>query len=379
MKSLRKSRCSSLPLEMICPNAGDIAVTPVGMHAQHEARLGSGFHKLFSKAILVNECPSKDDIEREADARGVEVYELSPLVRNGWRWWKSMRDLFPNPIIERALSHGDLEGHSDLFARYNARIGHGLDWKSGFRVIQSKEQFKGYSWLWFQEDKTIEEIVWLAFYVRRGLAMPLVTTRAESDEWYANYQEHRQQDRFIQNEHCSMCTRALSCPALRGWIDMALTTLADTTMAIEGTPDALPSGEALWSAIEKAKMLRSFADRFEFAAKAALKLMGPQPVGSGLQVRMNNKGAKELIPDVCAELLLKEFGVSPLDAVKSLKYTAEGLYSLLSQVAEERGATIKDTKNEFYRLLELRGGIIQRDRFEMLIEAEPRQLPNHGE
>jgi hypothetical protein len=254
-------RCSSLPLVMRCAAAAQQPALAVNRTSQ-QTELGTEVHTHLREMVETG----------ASDWESIRNPEVRGLVGMGWRMWKELRNLFPDPLCEVSLSAQvgpvTLTGHTDVQSRGIGGTARVLDWKSGRVDTDYREQLLGYAALvlidepWF--DRVETHIAWLRDedienYTLTRKQLPEWRERIASvAAWSGNYET---------GPHCGHCPLAHECPGFNAIVRSDVAALLDLDM------DSLESGLATMApqrvieVVRRAKLVGVVAEKVREAAR----------------------------------------------------------------------------------------------------------------
>lgn len=243
--------------------------------AGRPARIGTGVHLALSDAIQKEYGPDKieETILDIANRMDLDRDEIAPPVFQGLKDWEKLRDFFPSPLLEVAMSRREkfgeslqveVTGHADVLALDGNEI-RVLDWKSGWLDTDHKPQIRMYALLAFTEFEEAKTFWGSALRLRTGDMEPCKWTREEIETWWANTLREISRMTFNQGDWCGYCPRANECPENL----QALAVAGKLLAGVESfTPDQLP-------AIYRAKQAyQKLIDRAGEAIKAMVSANG---------------------------------------------------------------------------------------------------------
>jgi hypothetical protein len=280
---MKTIRCSSLPLLFSC----GASLSPPE-HAAYQppgdaADLGTRVHAELARHV------AGEDSEPAEDTRF--------LFWSGAKMWRELAPEFPSPMTEVSLSYDFAEwsctGHVDVVSVVGSEI-RILDWKSGFKDSDYREQMCGYcalSLLMYPEiERATATIVWL----RTGEIERYTMTRADLPRWEADVSEalERTED---PGPHCDYCQRSHECHARNAMVRRDVATVLDMgTEEAAASVAILPPAEIV-QLLSKAKMVAACADRIKDAIKAHVETVG-EVVGDGKRLALVSENRRSLDP-----------------------------------------------------------------------------------
>lgn len=281
-----QTRCGQSLIPPAVPRSG----------AGRPARIGTGVHLALSDAIQKEYGPDKveETILDIASRLDLDRDEIAPPVFQGLKDWEKLRDHFPGPLLEVAMSRREkfepnieveVTGHADVLALDGAEI-RCLDWKSGWLDTDHKPQIRMYALLAFTEFPEAQTFWGSALRLRTGDMEPYKWTREEIETWWASALREISRMAYNQGDWCQYCPRARECPANLQDLEVSGKLLAG---AESFTPDQLP-------AIYRAKQAyQKLIDRAGDAIKAMVAANGGsmQFADSELRIRSEERQAIE--------------------------------------------------------------------------------------
>jgi hypothetical protein len=233
-------RCSSLPLFMKCAASlrGDVNVS----EWFPETVLGTAAHDAAARMVA----GTVVDLEAIATLHGVDQGELGGLFVAASRAWKSLRPqdgqgATTHAEIPMSMMVGDImiTGQADVVVDYGpgdaVRV---IDWKSGRRDADHREQIMGYCALaleaYPQADGAMGTISWLRTQEHETYSM----NRRDLVAWKERLAVQVRDTSFKVGNHCQYCPRKHTCPGREDMQRGALAVVMGTRAALlrEMTP-----------------------------------------------------------------------------------------------------------------------------------------------
>jgi hypothetical protein len=263
-----------------------------------EAKLGTAVHEAL--ASMIDRLVPYEDVLALAPPNDIDEFER--LYWAGVRAWEQLRQWFPDPECEFELSAErvglSLTGHADVLSsdKTEARV---IDWKTGYRQSDYREQLRGYAWcltsgnpLYFERAR-----VWTV-WLREGVADVEVFERADLERWAADLAVRLNLPAAAVTynpsaENCRYCPRALTCPARRA----LLRQIAVDADNYEDTWHVHPgwTGDDLHAARERCKMLRDECEAIEAQIKVEVGLRGGSaPLADGRELRLRREERRKI-------------------------------------------------------------------------------------
>jgi hypothetical protein len=266
------ARASRMPLAMRCPGSlqrPDLAVDEISEPAEQ----GTAAHELLPGLASTGHL-DWDAIPEVAARYGTDPDELHMLCASGAKLWARVRESFPNPLTEVALSVElipgfILTGHADLISISGtvAAIG---DWKSGRKDTDYSEQLKAYAALELAENpeltKATSTILWLRECAIENYTMPRdaledYRQRVKRTVLYWDGTLHA-------GAHCQYCPRAHECQAGAALARVAVSAFTDAQLVDRAqTEIALMEPGQILRLHEQCKLAAFYADKVHTALK----------------------------------------------------------------------------------------------------------------
>lgn len=277
-----KARCSSLPLITQCASAAQPPRVKIELGDPAVPAMGSAVHDVLAPYITGRPF----DFADIASKWQVEQWELDKVGALACRRWDKVKQYFPNPKVEVALSFADdeltLTGHADLVSLVDAAEGRVEDHKAGFGDFDFSQQVTGYAFLCY---KTFGVKKWRGHVlrVRSGELLSddeaMVWTADELEDWWVWLKRHLKEAAYRPAmEACRLCRRYFECDGA------ALMSKAARELLIDFA--AQPKGELPVSAdmaialVEAARMVEKAGEIGRLAAKLATQKAGGRIQGS---------------------------------------------------------------------------------------------------
>lgn len=226
-------RCSSLPLFMKCAASlrGDVNVS----EWFPETVLGTAAHDAAARMVM----GIPVDLEAIATLHGVDQGELGGLFVAASRAWRGFR-----PEEGQATSHAEVPmsmlvgdvmvtGQADVVINYGpGDVIRVIDWKSGRRDADHREQIMGYCALaleaYPQADGAMGTIAWL----RTGEPEAYSMNRRDLVAWKERLAVQVKDESFKVGTHCQYCPRKHTCPGREDMQRGALAVITGTRAAL---------------------------------------------------------------------------------------------------------------------------------------------------
>ena len=210
-------RASRGPLAYKCPASLVETEIKAISDGDEEARLGEGVHAILADLIRDGNADRLGLLLGQGEGRyGVEADDMEPLVRNGWKIWRSIEHEYPGPqcevTFERSAWGLRVVGHPDLFGGVVETLGL-IDWKSGRLEDDWETQLRLYAWLLFGNFSVVNLVIASVILLRSMERIKYVWTREEIDAWFERFAERiKQTTSYNPGRHCAWCPRRITCP-----------------------------------------------------------------------------------------------------------------------------------------------------------------------
>lgn len=323
MRPVLNLRCSSLPLFMRCPQSvrGDVNVN----EWFPETDLGRALHAIAARFVL--EQPY--DVATEAARQGVDAGDLDFLVGQVVRAWEelglaprvsgdpgapSLGDSYgaehewkPLVLSETFISGPEtgtmarvkLTGTSDVIVD-RGKVVEVLDWKSGRRDADHREQLLGYCALALRErpaERAMARAVWLRELEAETYSMD----RLSLAEWENRLLNQADDLTYRPGPHCSWCPRRFSCQARRDMAQASVALLANVApmgqevdLGGRRTLAQFPAGDQL-DLYHRAQQVKALAERLIEEMRTLVVEGGPvEANGQRLEIQVENK--RSIVP-----------------------------------------------------------------------------------
>jgi hypothetical protein len=312
-------RCSSLPLLFACGVSLQAPDLTVHQESGPAANLGTLVHGEL--------------------ARYVEGFEVEPSKATGFLFWagvKAWRELapeFPNSLTEVLLDHRFLEwsctGHVDVVSVVGSEI-RILDWKSGFKDSDYREQMRGYCALALLKYPEIERATATIAWLRTGEIERYAMTRDQLEKWV--------DDVMLAmcpierpGTHCDYCKRSHECRSRNALVRRDIATVLDvgTEEAAEAIARMDPSD--IVALLGKAKMIAACADRIKDAIKAHVETVG-EVEGEKTKLTLVEENRRNIDPLKTWPILM-ESGFEDSDFAECVKISASTVDTITGKKA----------------------------------------------
>lgn len=227
-------RCSSLPLFMKCAASlrGEVNVS----EWFPETVLGTAAHEAAAK--LVGGIPV--DLEAIATLHGVDQGELGGLFVAASRAWKSLRPqdgqgATTHAELSMSMVVGDVTvtGQADVVINYGpgdaVRV---VDWKSGRRDADHREQVMGYCALALETYPEADGAMGTISWIRTGDPETYSMNRRDLVAWKERLLVQVRDESFKVGNHCQYCPRKHTCPGREDMQRGALAVVTGTRAAL---------------------------------------------------------------------------------------------------------------------------------------------------
>lgn len=252
-------RCSSLPLYLRCAQS---ALGEINVNEWYpETALGTAVHEAAKLWLTTGLEP---DLAAVASVHAVDLDDLTFLFGQLRRAWAQIAppptdklhiEIPADYVISEALQ---LTGTADVVIERNAGdVLEVLDWKSGRRDADYREQMMGYCALALRafpySSRCLARIVWL-----REMEVEMYSlARSELVAWEDRLVKQAEDTLYRPGPHCSWCPRQFACGARR---DMQSASLAILGAAGDRTLETMAPSEQL-SLYRRAKDVAQLAKR----------------------------------------------------------------------------------------------------------------------
>ena len=303
----RTIRCSSLPLLMACPQSATRPAVPIS-GVRGPADLGTATHKVLLSWIAVGR-PEWGDVHVEAGIHEVEAKDLGRLCGLGWRLWQKIEQYFPSPRIEREFS-ADLSpgvrlvGHTDVISTVRDDELRICDLKTGFLESDWTDQITGYALTAAHEHGLPKhgKVVISILHVQNQTITAKELSWSEMLAWGNRLVSRLASPEFVTGPHCIHCRRALECPALEAQESRARKILADA-----------PENQSLADVYLATKLMEALVNRALGAVRAKVSAAGPQDLGDGRWLVLEDTHRPTLNYASAKPILLKQLDQERID------------------------------------------------------------------
>ncbi len=353
-----KLRCSALPLTMSCAASLDHDIQVGG--DTPESTLGRAVHEWIGKHILGME----SDQDHVASAYvGLDLDEYGYLCMAGRMAWQTLREYFPEPVIEANLSPswGDnqLTGHADVLSVVEyptdglneVRV---LDWKTGWEDSDAEHQLRGYAYLAMRETGRQSASVCLV-RLRDATADWSHYTMDQLERWIGLVFDHaKNRNRFNPGRWCGFCPRSANCPVkadyLRQCVHGVLTSVDEANL-----PSQNPSPAYLGVVLDQVKFVEEACALARQLIKANVQAAGGTLItGDGRVLTLAHQRRREISYQPAAATLTQLLGHETV--ARLLKIDKAKLEDAIKSQAPrgKKGAAVK----ELFDRLESLGAIV---------------------
>lgn len=220
-------RCSSLPLFMKCGQSmlGDMAIK----EWFPEAELGTAAH--VGAALVVRGEPV--DADAIAVLYGVDKGELGPLVAAAVRAWAELGRTATGNLtsaevpLEAVFGDVKLTGTADVIILADGQAVTVIDWKTGRRDSDYREQVLGYCALALEAFPTVATAFAKLVWLRTDEVEAYSLTRADLPAWKERFLKQVNDTAYRAGEHCRYCPRKFACPAREEMSRSAIAIMGD--------------------------------------------------------------------------------------------------------------------------------------------------------
>jgi Protein of unknown function (DUF2800) len=340
-------RCSSLPLAFTCPGSlrGDGPAVDMVNDASAD---GTAVHAGLASVVRGMDAEAAHELmlsEHPACNRG----EVTPLFWAGVKMWNQISKWMPTPQVEGEMRTEVLSGHVDAqsVGESEAAI---LDWKSGRKDHDYRNQGFGYAWLRLALQPDMERVTIHFAWLRTCELESYTVDRGRAEAWYQQLKDEvvNWDGKYHAGPHCTFCPRRASCPAIIALVRQDVAMFADGGKTFELSRC---TGPELCGHFRKIKMLQRFLEAAERNARAEIGHRGEVDDGEGGVIHMvATKGNREIAPLAAWPILsarltdqeiagVVEIGVGRLeDAIQAKAPKGKGAAAIRDVFAELAGA-----------------------------------------
>lgn len=305
-------RCSALPRVALCPASAVPSAVKIEI-ANDAADMGTAVHDWLADAIPTNS-PHFDQIAPD----GIDTEEFQRLCRIAWSAWVRLKTIFFDPLTEYGFEGIEtcgvrLTGTADLVClSKDENTYFGLDWKSGWSDGAYDEQMKGYAWLAFCEEPTIEKVRWHVLNIRYGTVDVTEYSREELDRWWSDLVTKVRSEPDVYRpspEACGWCPRFCECPARSTMIRAAAEHMMALDDAIVQEVAATMPASSLVRIVERGRLLEKAAKfAVDVVRAVVINAGGSIPLDDGRELRIKTVTQTEINPRIALPLIMERIG-----------------------------------------------------------------------
>lgn len=229
-------RCSSLPLFMKCGQSMRAEMNIKEWFS--EAELGTAVHEAARRIVLGLPVDSSA-VAVIADLYGADRDEVGFLAEAARRAWDKLTPT-PGAIVDAELAMAAVLGDVKLTGTADVDILEAdrtavtvIDWKTGRRDSDHREQVMGYCALALEAHPTVDialaQIVWL----RTNEVEAYSLTRRDMQPWRERLFEQVLDVAYHPGTHCQYCPRKFACPAREEMSRSAVAVMGDGVVAAD--------------------------------------------------------------------------------------------------------------------------------------------------
>lgn len=315
-------RCSNLDVLDNCPGSKRMPEIPVDFSSP-AARVGTAVHAVMENIV-------KNDLNRVPDLEpyherfpDVDKDELRILSWNGLNLWLKFRDSLDVTCIEQGFevllvaerqTAIKLTGHPDLMGN---STGDGdepriviIDWKTERDERNHRHQLYGYAKLaainLCSGGNTFYGALGITCWLRSGVDEVIEITREGLDKWEEEFLDKMETKKFHAGDHCYFCPHQLEpCKMQTAMMHQTLTELGGEKFAelLKG----LSPAQAYAKAYPLYQRANGFCNKFRELVRPAIVEGGPQPLGDGREVYINEYNTTQVQPSKALPVLAKHF------------------------------------------------------------------------
>jgi hypothetical protein len=313
-------RCSALPLLFSCGVSLQDPELPVYQYSGQAADLGTAVH---------------GELARHVDGQDVEPSKATSfLFWAGVKAWRELAPEFPAPLTEVLLDHGfeqwSCAGHVDVVSVVGSEI-RILDWKSGFKDSDYREQMRGYCALALLKYPEIERATATIVWLRTGEIERYTMTREQVAGWRLEVMLLLNEPEEQPGTHCDYCRRSHECRSRNALVRRDIATVLDVGTEEAAEAIARMNPRDIVALLGKAKMIAACADRIKDAIKAHVETVG-EVEGEKTKLTLAEVSRRNIDP-LKAWPILTESGFEDSDFAECVKISASTVDAITSKKA----------------------------------------------
>jgi hypothetical protein len=339
-------RCSALPIAFRCAGSvhddGDVLIDPY----TDAGTDGTDAHRLLA-SHPEGDVPKELLAELSEDAR-ISYYSGAKMWREHISAW------MPDSWAEVSMASGELTGHPDrVSVRIEEHTAAVLDWKTGRKDSEYREQGFGYAALVLHECPEVETVTVHFAWTRTQELESYTVTRDRSAAWLQEYSVRvlDWDGVYHPGEHCQGCKRRSSCPAHAEMNRQSLAVVGSPVLDLATMP-----GPEMATLYRRLGPLLSQIDGLNDAIRAEVKARGEVDDGAGRVLHYVEQNAPREVDALKAWPVLTD-ALTDEELASCVKVSIGDVEAAVSAKATGKRGAKKEAKEKLQAALDAVGAV----------------------